>query len=367
MTARLAACYVFRGSRRSLQKQVRIRCSSFLLLSLLGVGCGGGDEQQSLERFFDPQPDYGKAACLTRDDRLAGRRELRLFFNGRSDVEGATRGLARYYQRHGLSFFTVSEPQPIAAAFAIDTDTEALGRELARAFPGVDFTNDAAIMADPVLWSQVLEATVNFMLRPMIDFARAQGAGGSATTNLVLVPQIERPGGERLTPVGQEIAGLAVSPTLLAVFSREDTPEGQIWKGVNLPGDFTPMMFLGSNVLRELAATHSDLRDLVVAHEFGHTNALVHRTAGQNLMNPGVSAGQNDCRDSLADDQLATMRTNLHLAGAGQPLLATDRPASVTPSDVVDPRPFTPTDLRDLLDGDRRAIRRLLGPLLLGH
>jgi hypothetical protein len=213
----------------------------------------------------------------------------------------------------------------------------------------------------------VLEATVNFMLRPVIDFARAQGTGGSATTNLVLVPQIERPGGERLTPVGQEIAGLAVSPTLLAVFSREDNPEGQIWKGVHLPGDFTPMMFLGNNVLRELAATHSDLRDLVVAHEFGHTNALVHRSGGQNLMNPGVSAGQNDCRDSLADDQIATMRANLQLTGAGQALLATDRPADVSPGDVVDPRPMSPADLRALLQGDRRAIRRLLGPLLLQH
>jgi hypothetical protein len=350
-----------------LHKRVRIRCSSFLLVSLLGVGCGGDDDQQSLDRFFDPQPDYGKTACLTRDDTLAGRRELRLFFNGRSDVEGATRGLARYYQRHGLSFFTASEPQPIAAAFAIDTDTKALGRELARAFPGVDFTNGAAVMADPVLWSQVLDATVNFMLRPMIDFAQAQGTVGSATTNLVLVPQIERPGGERLTPVGQEIAGLAISPTLLAVFSRADSPEGEIWRGVNLPGDFTPMMFLGSNVLRELAAAHSDLRELVVAHEFGHTNALVHRSEGQNLMNPGLSPGQNDCQDALADDQLATMRANLQLGGAGQTLLVSDHPASVRPDEVVDAIPFSPADLRDLLDGDRRAIRRLLGPFLLQH
>ena len=100
---------------------------------------------------------------------------MRLFSSGGTDVEGITRGLARYYQRHGLSFFTVSEPQPITVPFAIDTDTEALGRELTRAFPGVDFTNDAAIMADPVLWQQVLNATVNFMLRPMIDFRSRPG------------------------------------------------------------------------------------------------------------------------------------------------------------------------------------------------
>lgn len=217
-------------------------------------------------------------------------------------------------------------------------------------------------MADPVLWQQVLDATVNFLLRPMIDFARTQGMVGTGVTNLVVIPQIERPGGERLTPVGQEIAGMAVSPALLSVFASDDTPEGQIWKGVRLPGDFTPMMFLGSNVLRGLAAAHSDLRDIVVAHEFGHTNALVHREGNHNLMNPGVAPGQNDCRDSLADDQIATMRTNLGLADSGQALLAD--PGRNPQINLVARHRFTPEDLRDLLRGDRGAMRRLLAPLL---
>ena len=54
------------------------------------------------------------------------------------------------------------------------------------------------------------------------------------------------------------------------------------------------MMLLGNNILRQLAAAHSDLRDIVVAHEFGHTNALVHRQISHNLMSPGVAPGQND-------------------------------------------------------------------------
>jgi hypothetical protein len=346
------------------RKRTRPRWFQLALTLALGPACGDGGGTEGLDHYFDPQPSYTAAACVTRDERLAGRREIRLFFNGSADVEGATRGLARYYQRHGLNFFTASEPQPITVQFAIDTDTEALGRELTRAFPGVDFTNDAAIMADPVLWQQVLDTTVNFMLRPMIDFARVQGTAGSAVTNLVVIPQIERPGGERLTPVGQEIAGMAVSPALLAVFARDDTPEGQIWKGVKLPGDFTPMMFLGSTVLRQLAAAHSDLRDIVVAHEFGHTNALVHREGSHNLMNPGVSPGQNDCRDSLADDQIATMQTYLGPAGAGQPLLTAGDSGQGSYIKPGDRRPFTPEDLRDLLRGDRRALRRLLGPLV---
>jgi hypothetical protein len=54
MTARLVRVTLFARSRRPLQKQVRIRWSSFLLVSLLGVGCGGDDGNLSLERFFRP-------------------------------------------------------------------------------------------------------------------------------------------------------------------------------------------------------------------------------------------------------------------------------------------------------------------------
>jgi hypothetical protein len=336
-------------------------------LSLAIGGCGG-DGDENLARYFDPAPAYVVPDCASVDGKLTGLREMRLFHNGASDVEGVTRGLARYYRRHSLTFFTRQEPGTVAASFAIDTDSEALGRELVRAFPGVDFTNEAAVMADPVLWQQVLEMTVNFLLRPMIDFARTQGAAGRGTTNLIVIPQIERPGGDRLTPVGQEIAGMAVSPALLDVFAHDSTPEGQIWKGVKLPGDFTPMMFLGNNVLKQLAGTNSDLRDLVVAHEFGHTNGLIHRDQSRNLMNPAVSPGQNDCRDSLADDQLATMRTNLGgpPSVAGQPLLTGDRSSGVRQGDdaAPEPRSFAPADLRRLLQGDRGAMRRLLAPLL---
>src|SRR5215213_6042912 len=154
-----------------------------LALSMSMVACGG-DGGEDLGRYFDPAPAYQVPDCASVDGRLTGRREMRLFHNGAADVEGPTRGLARYYQRHGLTFFTQQEARAAAPSFAIDTDSEALGRELIRTFPGVDFTNEAAVMSDPVLWQQVLNATVNFLLRPMIDFARAQGAAGRAVTNL---------------------------------------------------------------------------------------------------------------------------------------------------------------------------------------
>ena len=52
--------------------------------------------------------------------------------------------------------------------------------------------------------------------------------------------------------------------------------EAAIWQGVNLPANFTPMMVLGNNVLTRARAIDPELSDLVAAHEFGHTGALIH-------------------------------------------------------------------------------------------
>ena len=37
-----------------------------------------------------------------------------------------TQGLARYYSRHSLSFFTQAQPAPTSMAYALDTNTTTL-------------------------------------------------------------------------------------------------------------------------------------------------------------------------------------------------------------------------------------------------
>ena len=84
-------------------------------------------------------------------------------------------------------------------AYALDTNTTALTLALTAAFPNVDFSNEAAVMSDPVLWPQVVTFITNFMLKPMVDFANTHSDAGDAATNLIVVPEMERPGGE---PIG---------------------------------------------------------------------------------------------------------------------------------------------------------------------
>jgi hypothetical protein len=338
-----------------------------LALALGGSGCGGTDGPPDLNAYFAAQP-YANPACNDVDERLAGQREMRLYVNGAVDLPSITLGLARYYRRHGLTFFTMAPPQSTTMAYALDTNTNALAVALMAAFPGVDFSDEAAVMSDPVLWSQVLTFITNFLLKPMVDFASTHSDVGGAATNLIVVPEMERPGGEPIGEPGTSLAGLAISPALLAEFARTMPDEAEIWAGVNLPPNFTPMMALGSNVLKRAGTIDPQLRDLVVSHEFGHTGALIHAPEPRNLMHQGVAAGLNDCTDSLDDAQLALMRATYGLGGAAASgALLAKRPAAPAPARASRPlSSFTPDSLRAMLAGDRRAARSFVELLFHG-
>jgi len=333
-----------------------------------GAGCGGTDGPPDLDAYFAAQP-YANPACNDVDERLAGQREMRLYVNGAVDLPSITLGLARYYHRHGLAFFTTAPPQGTTMAYALDTNENALASALMAAFPGVDFTDQFAVMSDPVLWPQVVTFVANFMLRPMVDFANTHSQDGDAATNLIVVPDMERPGGEPIGDPGTSLAGLAISPALLAEFARTMPEEAGIWAGVNLPANFTPMMALGNSVLKRAGAIDPELRDLVASHEFGHTAALIHSLEPRNLMFQGVTPGLNDCTDSLDDAQLALMRATYRLgAPAASGALLAKRPAVAPPPG----RPsrllssFTPDNLRAMLAGDRRATRSFVELLFHG-
>ena len=341
--------------------------ASAIALVIAGSGCGGTDGPPDLTAYFAAQP-YANPACNNVDERLAGQREMRLYVNGAVDLPSITLGLARYYHRHGLAFFTAAPPQGTPMAYALDTNETALVLALMAAFPDVDFTDQVAVMSDPVLWPQVITFVTNFMLKPLVDFANTHSEAGGAATNLIVVPQMERPGGEPIGDPGTSLAGLAISPALLAEFARTMPDEAEIWAGVNLPANFTPMMVLGNDVLKRAGSLDPQLRDVVVAHEFGHTGALIHSLEPRNLMHQGVAVGVNDCTDSLDDAQLALMRATYGLgtAAASGALLAkrTAAPPSARPSRALSS--FTPDSLRAMLAGDRRAMRSFVELLFHG-
>src|SRR5262245_34361367 len=144
----------------------------FALTSLaFGGACGSSAPLDPAAYFAMPTP-YANASCNAVDGELTGQREMHLYQAGGVDVISLTQGLARYYQRHSLTFFTNEPPKDAGTTYALDTNETALGAALVKAFPGVDFSNDQALMADPVLYNQVLTFAANYILRPMVDFAR---------------------------------------------------------------------------------------------------------------------------------------------------------------------------------------------------
>ena len=318
---------------------------------VLALGC---EEPDDFSYYFEART-YGDPSCDMTNLRLDGRRRIRLFTHRQVEVTDASRALARYYRRFGFTFFTDASAAVTEMSYALDTRTADLEAAIEKEFPGVDLTDEAALMSDPELYRRVLKVAANFMMRPMVEFARAHGTGGGEYTNLVVLPDIARPGGGALGPPGASPAGLAVSPALIAALVAENPADGQVWQDVDFPTGFTPMLFLHGTLLGQLVAVDPHVRDLVVAHEFGHTAGLVHRQVDGNLMTPFAILGTSKCSDTLDPDQLATFRRNVGLDSVRQSLRQTADEGPLA-------RPLAP--LGPLLRGERQALARFFAPLL---
>jgi hypothetical protein len=326
--------------------------ASLLGCALLLAGCGEGDD---LTYYFAAKP-YGVRACDTADLKLEGQRLIRLFTHRTMEITDASRPMARYYRRHGFTFFTDRSAVLTEMSYALDTDLGALNALLAQEFPGVDLEDEAALMRDPVIYGRILKRAGNFMMRPMVEFAREQGNHGAGVTNLVVLPDLVRPGGASLGPPGSSPAGIAISPALISALAAQGSEAAGAWPDIDFPPGFTPMLFLHGILIGQLSAIDPEVRDLIAAHEFGHTAGLVHRETEGNLMVPFAIIGRNRCTDTLEPDQFATFRANVGLAPPSSARLAhRDR----DPRLAVPPARFTA-----LLAGDSEALASMLAPLL---
>ena len=155
--------------------------------------------------------------------------------------------------------------------------------------------------------------------------------------------------------------------SLARLIARTMPEEAGIWQGVTLPANFTPMMVLGNNVLTRARSIDPELSDLVAAHEFGHTGALVHSEVERNLMFPGVAPGIDDCTDSLDDAQLALMGASYGLGPSAA--LQLKRPAQIPPARALRPMSslFAPARIRAMLAGDPQTTRAFVELLFHGR
>jgi hypothetical protein len=337
------------------------RATSLFALCAL-TACGAHGDAVDLDSYFAAQP-YAMAGCDAVDTTLAGRREMRLYYNGGVDVGTFTRGLQRYYRRRGLLFSTDRPGLFIEPGYALDSDQDAMLAAARMVFPGVNLDDEATLMRDPELYERVVVFALNFHLRPAIEFAREHSGLGANVTNLVVVPQIPSTGSTSLAlDGGGALAGFAISPTLVANLTSGDPDTARIWNAVELPANFSPMMFLDAGVIGQAAAREEVLRDVIVAHEFGHTAGLVHRETTHNLMFPSVSSGSTGCADWLQDDQIAVVRGTLGV-GAGQAPTAGQALTAEEAREAAAVRwSFPPARWTALVRGDRSALRTLLAP-----
>ncbi len=357
-------------SRFSNDNRRRLSALVLVLTSAISVACddeggGGGvtvpplpnNGSPDLAAFFAVEP-YANLNCNRLDTELTGRREVNLFATPTLQVARYSRALQRYYRRHGLTFFTTRMVSNVEQPFAINTDEAALNNAILAAFPNDDLSDDALKM-NPELYKRVLKFAVNFMFRPVIDFAMKNNHG-PGVTNIVMVPRILPSNGTSPLPEGAMIVGLAISRALIQEFQRSGSMEGEIWKDIDLPAEFSPMMFLDGTFLGQYAVAGSPLVDLTTAHEFGHTGALIHlETDKRNLMYPSLMPGVNDCTDGLKADQLALLRKTIGV-GVGAPLareisLPASKPTRSRLSEL-----FPAPRLKALLRGDADAVAELV-------
>jgi hypothetical protein len=216
-------------------------------------------------------------------------------------------------------------------------------------------------MRDPALYARVLRFTANFLVRPIVEFARRYGGTGAAVTNLVVLSRL-LPADGREPSWGMGLLALALSPALLRAFADSDDSDGLLWREIDVPPDFAPMVFVGDEDLARVAGLEPVLRDLIVAHELGHTGGLMHRPRSGNLMVSPLTSGAADCTSSLDPDQMAILGANLGLAGPGT-ARGMARSLAVDAARTPLHHRFPPELLRLVLGGDREALRVLLAPL----
>jgi hypothetical protein len=284
-----------------------------LLMALLATaGCGdtGQPPPPDLARYFDASGSAGDSC--TQNGSLAGRREVRLFVAGNgTELLAAAQGLARYFRRFGLDFFTQAPEQRITLDFIIDNRAQPLRAAAANEFPGVNI-EDPTLPSDPLLWPKVRKFAMNFQLRPVQEFLRAHGQAGQDVTNIVVVPALEAARGT----LPSTAIGMSLSRPLLTAIGKQPAVEPSPLLDVDLPASFTPTIFLSASMLQKMGLDDPSGRDRAVAHELGHTGGLLHQQEVDdldNLMFPSVRRGVNECAEQLTETQLAVLRKTLGL------------------------------------------------------
>jgi len=273
---------------------------------------------------FKPTP-YGVAACDTHDGKLKGSRELRLYKAGGYESGVFTRGMANYYTRHDLSFFTRFAATKIDMPFALQTDEKVLEAALRKQFPKVDFDSPTFSGTQAQL-DEITAAAASLSFGPVLNFIAAHGHQDPSITNVLLVPQVTS--SSILKDDRAHVAGLSISPELVRTMRNANDSTANTWRLIGFPDSFNAMVVIDAPFTTTIP--DKKIIDLTMAHEFGHSAGLVHVVDTTNLMTPVTDVKAASCAASLSNEQLATMATTLRVGPPAQGQALTVAP----PSDV---------------------------------
>jgi hypothetical protein len=330
-----------------------------LATALLLGACEDEDAAPSNTREFAAKA-YGNPVCDVKDGRLTARRQLRLFVNGGLDIDSTITGLQRYYRRHGLTFFASTTVETTDLHQVQDLDSETLNAKLHQDFPGQDLS-DAALTAlaasDRPLFDRIVTAIMRFQFSGVLSFLERYHLEGQDVTNVVLLQDLVT--AKSPPEVRDSLLGVALSPFLLTELARTGMDAQRTIPLVGLSPDFAPVVFIGNRNVKLLETRLGAVnRDLVVAHEFGHSAGLVHRNDSTNLMNPSTT-GRESCAQALSDEQIEVMQRGLGLAGKTGTGMA--RVVRGQDGQRADPWP-SPALIAGVIRGDPQAQRALLAP-----
>jgi hypothetical protein len=296
----------------------------FLLNAALGASlfCGSAgcfsndDDDASSDVAQDPAAfaadfkatPYGVAVCDAHDGKLKGRRELRVYNAGGYNSSSFTRGMANYYARHDLAFFTRFAATKVDMPFALQTDEKVLEARLRKRFPKIDF--DAPVFSGTqAQLDEITTAAANFTFEPVLDFIAQNGHQDPSITNVILVPKVTS---SSITKDPRaHIAGLSLSPELVRAAREGNDDTAKTWRLIPLPDSFNAMVIIDAPFTTEVP--DKKIIDLTMAHEFGHSAGLVHVADTTNLMTPVTDVRSATCLAHLTDEQLTTMATTLHV------------------------------------------------------
>lgn len=286
-------------------------CSLALaILPATAVACGDGPPHHVERPSHSGDAEASGASC----ERAI---ELDVYSRDAAPREEVA-SLGDYYKAYGFGV-GINREYRLNLPYVLEDAPDVVRAAVQDAFPGVDLEAAAFTGTEDEL--QRLTAFIaDFITSPIRNFIEGvrQNEGRPA---FVVADRInQRDNGGTLA--------ITLSPRLLERLRASEQEASSVWRNVNMPIQFAPVLFVSLEALKSYSVAGSDSVQLVLAHELAHAAGLTHSLSQCNLMSEHIAQPALGCTHSLTGAQLedfcegwsAEYQVNKQLAGSNQAL-----------------------------------------------